>query len=334
MSVEHTTLETELVGKRVDITPLFEKCDIPTGHLEITETSGMYPYKEKIEDNWAYYTAMGMKRFKKILDREKKTVEKIGIVGICSGVEGIAVTHIFKDSLKRLIVTDIDDEILRGTVINIGNASKNTEVHVVPLVGSFCEPIEQSGEMVDFVHANIPNLPARGNEDLTKGAEKGTFLPHQLYDTYHPPQEFVGWALAAQYAYLTSAKKVIPAGGSIITELGGRVPMGMVHTLFDQCGLRMEEVVVGFKEQTEALIDFEGYHALEKEYGTQFEFYEYEKSQQRLAAEGLANPTHELTGDEVKEMLTPFKVSAGEALKMYHQSIPIGHTVHLFRGIK
>lgn len=324
----------KLVGKRVDITPLFQKAGIATGKLEIIETQGMYPYKEKIEDNWAYFTAVGIKKFKEMLDRENKKVYKIGIVGICSGVEGIAVVQIFKDTLRELIVTDIDDEILQGTVINISHASQNTNVTVLPVMGSFCEPIERAGAMVDFVHANIPNLPAHGDEDLTKGAEKGTFLPEQLYDVYNPPNEFVGWALAAQYAYLQSAKKIIPSGGSVITELGGRVPMPIVQKLFAACDLHLEEIIVSFKEQTEALIDFKGYHALEEQYGTAFEFYRYIESKKILAEHDLSEPTSTVSATEIKSLLEPYKVTAGEALNLYQQNIPVGHTVHLFRGIK
>lgn len=325
----------ELVGRRVDVTPLFTRCGIATDRpIIITETRGMYPYKEKIEDNWAFFTAAGMKRLKEVLDGEGKEIKNIGIVGICSGVEGIAVEHIFKDTLRRLIVTDIDDEILNGTVTNIGGAAPNSKIQVEPLIGSFCEPIEKAGEKVDLVHANIPNLPAKGDEDMTRGAEKGTFLPRQLYDVYNPPKEFVGWALAAQYAYLTSAKKVINKGGTIITELGGRVPVKMIEKLFKVCGLKMQEVVVGFKEQTEALIDFEGYHAQEEEFGTKFEFYRFEESKELLAEQKIGNPTHLVSGAEVKELLSPFKVSAGEALALYKKGLAIGHTVHLYRGIK
>jgi hypothetical protein len=323
-----------LHGKRVDVTPLFRRCQIPTAHLEIIETPGMYPYKEKIEDNWAYFTAVGMKRLKEMLDAEHQTVQRIGIVGICSGVEGIAVEHIFQDTLKELIVTDVDEEILRGTVTNIQNTAPHAGIHITPLLGSFCEPLEQARITVDVVHANIPNLPAHGDEDLSRGAEKGTFLPEQLYDPYHPPREFVEWALAAQYAYLMSAKKVIQSGGTIMTELGGRMPLEIVRNLFDACGLRLEEVIVGFKEQTEALIDFEGYHALETKYGVSFEFYRSEESKDALHQEGIENPTPAHLAQEIKTLLEPFRVSAGEALTLYHQQVPVGHTVHLFRGVK
>ena len=45
-------MQKELIGKRVNITALFKAADIPTVPLEIIETPGMYPYKEKVIDNW------------------------------------------------------------------------------------------------------------------------------------------------------------------------------------------------------------------------------------------------------------------------------------------
>lgn len=322
-----------LEGRSVDISALLEKAGIAAASSTIVETDGMYPYKAKVEDNWAYYTAVGMKHLKTLLENEGRNPEAIGIVGICSGVEAIAIARIFEKDVKELIVTDIDEWILQGTMYNLGRTVTNKDLVITPVVGSFCEPIEKAGKKVEFVHGNIPNLPATGEEDLTKGAEKGTFLMVGTYEGYHPPKEFLGWALGAQYAFLQSAKPILVPGGSIITELGGRMPIAEIEKLFDACGFKLEEVIVGFKEQTEALIDFEGYHRLETEYGTSFEFYRYEEAKKALEQGGLENPTFKVSGAVVKEMLSPYKVSAGEAINLYHQGAAVGHTVHLFRGI-
>ena len=323
-----------LVGKTVDITPLFKKANMNTGSISITETNGMYPYKEKIEDNWAYFTAVGMKRLKELFDAEGKTIEEAGIVGICSGVEAIALKHIFKEDVTHMIVTDVDADILKGTIYNLNNTIKAEGVTITALVGSFCEPIEKENMHVDFVHANIPNLPATGDEDLTKGAEKGTFLKSDLYEKYNPPQKYIEWAMGAQWAYIQSAKNVLKKGGSVITELGGRIPIQLVEDLFTDCGLEMSEVIVGFKEQTEALIDFMGYGKFEEEYGVQFEFYLYTEGKKVLEENTIANPTHELSGKEMKQLLEPHKVSSLKALELYKKGVAVGHTVHIFRGVK
>jgi hypothetical protein len=320
-------------GKQVDITPLFKAAGIDTQPVSIIETPGMYPYKDTIVDNWAYYTAVGMKRLKAVLEAEQKEVAEVAIVGIGSGVEGIAAITIFQPELKRLIVSDVDSEILDGTVVNIQDCIQDTNLQLVPVVGSFCEPIEQAGYKVDLVHGNVPNLPSTGEEDLSQGAEKGTFLPSSLYEGYSPPEKFVGWAMGAQYAYLMSARNILKPGGSVITELGGRMPLQLVDELFVACGYEhMEEVIVGFKEQTEALIDFLGYHRMEKAYGVSFEFYIYKEAKKLLEQRGFHNPTHNVSGREIKELLNPYKVSAGEAVGLYKKNVAVGHTVHLFRG--
>src|SRR3989338_936062 len=319
-------------GKRVEVTPLFEKAKIDSHNIFITETKGMYPYKEKIDDNWAYYTAVGLKELNKIFEKENKNIIDIGIVGICSGVEGIAVLLIMKNT-KKLIITDVDADILKGTVYNLKHAVPQSPIIFIPLVGSFCEPIEEKNYLVDFVHANIPNLPATGEEDLTKGAEKGTFLKPDLYQKYNPPLKFTQWALGAQYAYLQSAKKILRKDASVITELGGRVPISIVKDLFKECGLTFSEVIVGFKEQTEALIDFIGYSAFEKEYDVSFEFYKYEEGKSILKKNNIENPTVKISGEKIKKLLEPCKVSAQEALKLHKRGVAVGHTVHLFRGV-
>ncbi len=320
-------------GRTVDITPLLRKAKLTTEHIAILETEGMYPYKEKIEDNWAYYTAVACKEFKNICVKEGKVIKDAAIVGIGSGVEAIALVHVFKDQLKRVIVTDIDAEILKGTIFNLTHSLENSDITFFPLVGYFCEPLEKENMLVDFVHANIPNLPASDEEDLTKGAEKGTFLKSELYEKYRPPEKFIRWALAAQYAYLQSAKKLTREGGSILTELGGRIPLELVEQLFDACGLTLQEVLVGFKEQTEALIDFIGYSKIEKEFGVSFDFYLYKESKSILEEHKINNPTTQTSGMNIKKLLEEYKISATKALELYKRGISIGHTVHVFRGM-
>lgn len=319
--------------RKVDITPLFDACGIDTGHLEIIETDGMYPYKYIVEDNWAYFTAIGCKRLKQLFGQEGKKIAHIGIVGICSGVEGIAIAHIFGNDIERMIVTDVDQEILNGTIQNIRGATKGFNFKLDAEVGLYCEPIEKIGELVDFVHANIPNLPTSGDEDLSRGDEKGSFAPENYYAGYNPPQEFVAWALPAQYAYLQSAKKILKPGGSIIAEVGGRMPYNILEKLFNTCGLELQELVVGFKEQTEAKINFEGYHKNEKEYGVAFEYYRYDEAKNLMKEHGIDNPTYKVAGKELKRLLKPFILSAGEALELYTQGARIGHVVHLLRGV-
>ena len=99
------------MNKVVNITPLLKSAGIVSDEISIVETPCMYPYKEKIIDNWAYFTAVGCKALKETLDRGQKIVTTAAIVGICSGVEGITFTRVFEPALKKLIVTDVTQSI-------------------------------------------------------------------------------------------------------------------------------------------------------------------------------------------------------------------------------
>ena len=303
----------------------------------------MYEHKEETLKNWSYFSGWGFKHLNRILKREGHPLSSMAIIGIGSGVEGILAGKISQPYLEELVITDIDDGVASGAFRNI-KAVISPNIYVQPLKGSFCQPISETiclptskniyGLKVDLVYGNIPNLPALSDMDLSKGAEKGTFVPPQLYDCYNPPSKFKAWGLAAQYAFLQSAKSVLRPGGSIVTALGGRMPIKIVEELFEVCELEFEDVIVGFKEQTEAKIDFEGYHRLEKENGVSFEFYLYQEVIDFLRDKGISNPSDGISGRILKSMLRPYMVSAGAALKLYERNIPVGHTVHLFRGVQ
>ena len=102
--------------------------------------------------------------------------------------------------------------------------------------------------------------------------------------------------------------------------------------LFQDLDLEFSELLVGFKEQTEALIDFEGYHSFEKQFGVRFDFYLYQSGVSTLKEHGLEAPTSSVSGEEFKELLEPQRVSAKDAVTLYRQGIAVGHTVHVLRG--
>ena len=320
-----------LKNKIINISPLFQKIGLKTDALSIVETPEMYSYKEKIEDNWAYYTAVGFQALEKILEQEKKLVQSIGIVGIGSGVEGIAALKVF-EGLKNLVISDIDQEILVGAVKNVESLAVGSNVEILPMIGSFAEPMQSLPYKFDLIHGNIPNLPSGENQELKFGDEKGTFLPSLTFERYNPPVKFTKWAMAAQVAYLQSAKKVLSPTGSVLTELGGRMPLSVVEGLFKECGYKMQEMLVGFKEQTEAEMDFQGYHQVEKEFGVEFDFYLYQESEKIMRQQGIENPTTQISGEKLKELLSKNRVNASEALKLFNQGAAVGHTVHIFRG--
>ena len=314
--------------KQVNIAPLFRKLGLEMADHIISEAPEMYPFKGRVEDNWAYYTGAAFLKLRTVLEQEQATVKNFSIVGIGSGVEGVAALKIFHLGIENLTITDIDKITAQGAADNIGPQRAN----IIPLVGSFAEPLAALPFKQDIIFGNVPNLPSAENQQLNSGEDKGTFIPVTSYEDYHVPRKYQQWALAAQYAYLQSAKQVLAKNGSVFTELGGRIPLDLVKELFVDCNLKISEVLVGFKEQTEALIDFEGYHRLEQAYGVKFDFYLYKESADLMEKYGITNPTSVVSGEQLKLLLQTFRVNAGQALELFNRGISVGHTVHIFRG--
>lgn len=322
-------------AKQVDVSDIFIVAGIRTRcPVVIQEAEGMYPHKKRLSDNWSYFTAAGFKH----LHDHKVFPGTVAIVGIGSGVEGIAAAKVFggtfRNTLRRLVIIDVDEEVVGGARRNIKtNLPKRSRVTIQPLVGSFCEPLTERGMRADLIHANIPNLPAPHGADLSGGAEKGTFLRPELYEWYRPPDTYIRWALGAQYAYIHSAKDALTKQGAVITEVGGRVPLTLLAELFQENGFaRVDEVLVGFKEQTEALMDFVGYHEFERAYKVAFDFYLYDQSCLALQEHCIEGNIAPLAGDELKNLLLPYRVSAGAAIELYHKGVGVGHTVHILKG--
>lgn len=317
--------------KSHDISPLFIENGIDVENIVIQESPGMYPHKEDIELNWSYYT---ISAFKHIKNTHQIASRDIAIIGIGSGVEAIAALLVFKDELSSLHISDISQEIVDGATKNILPYLPNSLSDFSPLKGSFCEPLHATNKVYDLIFANIPNLYYESEQSPTSGEEIGTFITKNEIEKYDPPLQYTSWALSGQFAYLQSAKPALKANGSVVCELGARVPYPIIEELFNHCEYKLREIICGFKEQTEPLIDFLGYHKLEKEYGVEFDFYLYNECKSLMVSNKIENPTPYVSSLELKKLFKPHRVSAGEALGCYEKDIKVGHIVQILEGRK
>lgn len=333
-----------LKEREIDVTPLFDKIGLRTQRsIQITEGPKMYPFKTDgdIRQNWSYFMTYGFMELKRKMKRERvNPPESIGIVGIGNGIEGIVAAKIFRSSLKRLFVIDTDEEILDGALENIKRnvtARKRKRLDIIGLQGSFAEPLEAEKVRLDLIAGNVPNLPSEQDQALKTGEDLGTFMPRGLYEKYAPPEKFVQWALGAQYAFLTSSAKALRRGGSALTLVGGRFPLSLTQELFEEAGFRKsDELIAGYKEQTEPAPDFAGYAKFEDAFDeVSFDFYPHTSAIDMLEDAGITHPTRMQTGARLKEILHNQRQSARQALAAYKShNTAFGHSVHLLRGVK
>lgn len=318
---------------RISIERLMLACGLSSVVREIDQSPAAYPVKDSVEENWSFFSILALRKLAVVRRRRSFGSGTVAIVGIGSGVEGIAAVEIFGGSAQRLVITDVAAPVVRLAAENILPSVSRTKMQLRALVGSLCEPLSRAAFAPDVICGNIPNLPVPAGVSLDFGEERGTF--HDPADVRHAavPVELERWALSAQLAFLESAGRVLAPNGCVVAMLGGRMPWDVIEGLFDYAGFALTELITGYKVQSEALIDFEGYARFEERFGVTFEFYRSSWVWEQLRSIGQANPL-QMGGRELKRLLAPAKVSATEAVTLHAQGIAIGHTVHALCGAR
>jgi len=101
--------------------------------------------------------------------------------------------------------------------------------------------------------------------------------------------------------------------------------------MFESLGYQFNEVLCGFKFQTEADLVIPGYAKYENQAVT-FDFYLYHEAVEVLKKNSIPNPSFELDSKDFKKILEPFRLTAHEALVEIGKQNPVGHICYVIEG--
>ncbi|MDO8481121.1 MAG: hypothetical protein Q7S65_04885 [Nanoarchaeota archaeon] len=287
--------------------------------VSVRQTEKTYPVKPEVWDNWFPFAYLAF--------RKEQDVRSFASIGAGVGADAIGALHAFP-SLERVVVTDLDSNIVAVAEENVRKYASGVEI--IALVGSLCAPLRERGFRVDLLYENLPNIPNGGN--LEKGYRRAS--------RYEKGQFGVGNELARVYlleshlALLQDAKDRLTERGRAICSIGGRVPLALIQEIVEREGFAYRELVAGFRLQTESEEVLPGYASAEK--GITFDFYPYREARALLEKEGMCEPFVERTGEELKRLLEPVRISAKEALARYERDkgYRVGHVVLMIEAAK
>jgi methylase of polypeptide subunit release factors len=291
----------------------------PGKKIRIRIDPQMYSIKPETEANWVWHAFRGFGIVQQQLFAAGIRPQTFAAIGTGSGVDAIGAS-LFFPSLRRLIVTDVEDRIVWLAAENV-RMNVSDELTVEGFVGDVCLPLAKAGSIVDVIYTNLPNIP------ITHAAEG--IIDHGTF--YHPADDNVDdgvleqYLLGLQYRFLLSAKRVLSERGFVIMMIGGRVPYEMFDRLASAAGYRFEEVLCCLKVQTEAKNVASGYAAAERK-GVEFDFYKFDQASAALSG------AQQLDGRELKQTIQTWRMSAGEAAEYLNSGKQIGHTLHFFKG--
>jgi|SRR3989338_5923510 len=314
-----------MVTKQTDITDKLEACRIMTeSPVVITETDDTYPIKTDVWDNWFTFAYLAFQELAK-----RQNVSSFAAVGTGNGVDAIGAIKTFGKSLDTVILTDISKPALEISEQNVRRYSAGKTV--LAFEGSLCQPLIQRGLKVGSIYENLPNIP--NSENITSGYKQASVFNPMTFSV-KSSQKIRDYLLESHYALLAEAKYALNRNGSVICSIGGRVPNRLLKEIVKQLGYNYEEMVVGFKRQTEPGEVIPGYAKAEIN-GIEFDFYRYDEAVKFLESLGFERPFAAIGGDKLKEILAPYRISAKGALLLSEQNpgYAIGHTVHMVRAI-
>ncbi len=288
------------------------------------ETDFTYPIKDVAWDNWFPFAYIAFRR----LAEEENVVRSFATIGTGNGADAIGAFHAFKD-LQKIVITDIDKKVVS---ISEENVKRNTKgINLIALQGSLCKPLKSRGIRVDLIYENLPNIPDADN--IIEGYRRSSRFEAGSISVGN--EKMKKYLLESHFASLIEAKESLNSRGSVICSIGGRVPYDLLHGMIQSAGYSSEELLAGFKVQTEPEEVFPGYAKAERG-GVDFDFFRYNEAVESLKNNEMEEPFIELRGDELKNLLGPYRISAKESLELYDKdpSYKIGHTVHMIRAIK
>ncbi len=310
-----------------DISSIFKAVGIMF-HVVIDTTENTYEIDSaNPEDNWLYPAFRGFEKLRQHLITKQKPIKIFATIGTGQGVDAIGAYHILHP--QSVVVTDILDAVVP---IAKENVIQNTPkiLRVEAYHGNLCEPLREHNVAPDIIYANLPNIPFEGSGSIYSRQLTATFFSQEWIKAC--PPIFEHYLLCLQRSFLHDAYATLRSCGSVVLNLGGRVPLSLVKNMFREAGFTYEELFNMLKVQSQPEWVLGGYARAEQKHRVTFDFYRFDAVYKKI---GKQLTREDYSAAQLKQMLKPFRVSASEGLKRFvYAQERIGHIVQIIRGVK
>lgn len=310
----------DMMTHTVSTDTLFDLVGIPKkGSIQLNENSYDFdPVDPK--NHWLYGAFLAFQKLKS----QGLSPETFATIGTGSGLDSIGAYEILHP--KKIFQTDIHPNVIDLAQKNVSEFVQG-RAQVETLLGDLCMPLVERNIKVDFLYANIPNIPSEVS--VLDGKTSASRFERTNESC---PEEFEKWLLALQYKFLIQAKQVLNKNGTIAVAIGERLPKEILEKLFADTGYISERLITLYKVQTEPEEILSGYAEQELKSGVEFEFYDHEKALPVWQQEGEGK---NLSIDEIRNILRPFCLNAKQALRLFkEEENKVGHIYSVFNVFK
>lgn len=115
----------------------------------VSVVDDMYCIKGDPEDNWIWFAFTGFTRLARTLRSRNPPLRTSATIGTGNGLDAIGAAYA-SPSLERIVVTDVDDEVVR---LAVDNVRRNVPAHieVTGLTDDVCGPLAALPFKIDVI---------------------------------------------------------------------------------------------------------------------------------------------------------------------------------------
>lgn len=294
--------------------------------LNISLTDRSYlPRTDDLQADWV--ASVAAPAFRALArQRGADAVRAFCSIGTGSGLDALTAIEIL--GATSIGVTDLFAEVVGAARDNIArNHLPDHPVEIHAGHGDLLEPLRGQGLLFDLIYENLPNLPMADAARLEIERTSSGYVPPRSEEV---PAFVKDHLLVLHYLALRQARDFLAPGGTVLSTLGGRVPLGAMTAMAEQAGYSASFLTYGWKVQVDPEDMIGAYAAWEKQGLGPFTFYHADLLEQTFAA--LDPVAAGRQAIEIEQALAPRRLDARAAFAALKSGARIGHTVAVLKS--
>ncbi|MDR3351541.1 MAG: hypothetical protein LBO00_00680 [Zoogloeaceae bacterium] len=298
----------------------------PTLAIHVAEHAFL-PSVDEILGDWV--ATIAVPAFKLIREREG---EQQAFCSIGAGVGLDVLAAIETLAASEIGLTDVHVDVVEAARQNVrDNLLEPGRIRLRAGCGDLLEPLAPTDgtppPQYDLIYENLPNVPVDNAETIAIARASSGHLPPRKEEI---PALMRRNLLALHYVALCKAKDFLKPGGSVLSLIGGRIPLAVFQEMGRLAGYRSEILTYGWKIQTDPE-EMIGGHARQEAAG--FGPYHFYRAEPLSTIFSSLDPAKSgAAALAIEQQLQPHAISPAEALQRWRTGEIIGHTVVALRS--
>jgi methylase of polypeptide subunit release factors len=262
----------------------------------------------------------------KLIRQQQGKLTSFASIGTGTGLDALAAIETL--GVSRVGITDVHDDVVSIAARNIShNLLAPGSVEIESGFGDLLSPLAHYKPRYDLIYENLPNVPINDAAQIANERISSGHVPPRPEAV---PESVQRQLLTLHYLALKQARDFLAPGGSVLSMLGGRVPLAAFLDMAKLARLRAEIFTYTWKVQAEPESMIRGHADRQREGFGPFYFYRTADLAQTFAGIDLVS-----TGKgalELEKSLVPHRLDAHQALAAFRNGEQIGHTAVVLRS--